>query len=181
MNIINFHNININNDICIICQEDLINEEYYTLKECKHKYHTNCIISWFRNGDSKCPLCGDKGIGFINNNSNYKFLSMKNLQTLIDIRHYINKKSNIDNNICIKLRKKYEIINELEDKLKLIKDEYNKYNINLKKELVNYNDAKKKIDIYKHKIRKIKWLIIAKKLIIINNTYIIPLIIPKYV
>ena len=51
-------------DICVICQEDLCGN-IYELPECGHKYHTNCIVTWFRNGSNRCPLCGNKGI---NNN-----------------------------------------------------------------------------------------------------------------
>lgn len=181
MNIINYHNINIEDDVCIICQENLINEECFTLKECKHKYHTNCIISWFRNGDSRCPLCGDKGIGYINNKENYRYLSMRNQQMLIDIRYYINRKSNLKNELCIKLRKKYEKLNELEEQLQTTKSEYNNYIRNLKNKLINYNEANNQINTFINKIKKTKWLIITKKLIIINNSYIIPLIIPKYI
>ena len=47
---------------CGICREELECSQCYTLPECNHRYHTNCIISWFRNGDSRCPYCGNKGI-----------------------------------------------------------------------------------------------------------------------
>ena len=42
---------------CSICLEDL-SDEIYTL-ECNHKFHTKCIIKWFRNDNSTCPLCKD--------------------------------------------------------------------------------------------------------------------------
>ena len=35
--------------MCSICHEEL-NGDIYTLPECNHKYHTNCIITWFRTG-----------------------------------------------------------------------------------------------------------------------------------
>ena len=43
------------NDICVICLSEL-GTDNYTL-ECNHKYHTKCIIEWFRKGQSNCPLC----------------------------------------------------------------------------------------------------------------------------
>ena len=44
---------------CMICL-DVIRESYnlYSL-ECSHKYHTKCIIDWFRSGSKTCPLCND--------------------------------------------------------------------------------------------------------------------------
>ena len=60
---INFLNINDNiNEECMICKEELTSQQCYTLPECKHTYHTACLISWFRNGDNRCPYCGNKGI-----------------------------------------------------------------------------------------------------------------------
>lgn len=47
-------------DICNICHENFEedgNNEY--ILECNHKYHSQCIIQWFRNGNSNCPLCND--------------------------------------------------------------------------------------------------------------------------
>jgi len=48
-------------DICSICHEDLDND-IYALPECNHKYHSNCIITWFRTGKKSCPLCNNLGI-----------------------------------------------------------------------------------------------------------------------
>tara|TARA_X000000950_G_scaffold285905_1_gene393161 strand:+ start:534 stop:1046 length:513 start_codon:yes stop_codon:yes gene_type:complete len=52
-------------NICCICHESLNNnnnesekKNVYKLPECSHCYHTECIITWFRNGHSTCPLCG---------------------------------------------------------------------------------------------------------------------------
>ena len=52
-----------NVDICAICHESL-NDELYTLPECNHTFHTNCIMTWFRapTGNNKCPLCNNSGI-----------------------------------------------------------------------------------------------------------------------
>jgi len=50
-------------DICCICHENL-ESETYTLPECNHTFHTNCIMTWFRapSGSNKCPLCNNSGI-----------------------------------------------------------------------------------------------------------------------
>ena len=43
---------------CSICLEE-ISDEYncHSLYECQHKFHTECIITWFRSGNQDCPLC----------------------------------------------------------------------------------------------------------------------------
>lgn len=65
--------INIQEDNCPICQEALSHEQTYELPECKHVFHTKCILEWFRtrpisvsyndlDTDGKCPCCGNRGI-----------------------------------------------------------------------------------------------------------------------
>ena len=36
-------------EICVICQDILDNGEtqFFTLPECSHCFHTNCIVTWF--------------------------------------------------------------------------------------------------------------------------------------
>jgi hypothetical protein len=62
-------------NICLICHDilDVTLEQPtqdqpqsnlpYAL-ECKHKYHANCIITWFRSGHANCPYCGDNGVNY---------------------------------------------------------------------------------------------------------------------
>lgn len=49
-------------EVCPICYEDLDSEDNNHTLECNHKYHTKCIIKWFRNSHSNCPLCNDNTI-----------------------------------------------------------------------------------------------------------------------
>ena len=59
-------------EICVICQDTLNKAPTYCLPECKHKFHTHCIVTWFRHrpssnehgsiADGRCPSCGNKGI-----------------------------------------------------------------------------------------------------------------------
>jgi len=51
-------------EICAICHEDM-ETDIYSLPECTHKYHTNCIMHWFRAGHNTCPLCNNTGINNI--------------------------------------------------------------------------------------------------------------------
>ena len=66
---------------CMICREELECSQCYTLPECNHRYHTNCLISWFRSGDQRCPYCGNKGINNKNvdtierNRSRFKYFN----------------------------------------------------------------------------------------------------------
>ena len=53
---------NDNNDICAICHDNLGEGDNYTLPECNHKFHTNCIMTWFRMKHDTCPLCNNRGI-----------------------------------------------------------------------------------------------------------------------
>ena len=66
---------NDSNDICAICHDNLGEDNVYTLPECNHKFHTNCIMTWFRAKHNTCPLCNNKGINAtraqINEQANY--------------------------------------------------------------------------------------------------------------
>ena len=57
-----------NEEQCSICLCDLCDEQSYQMPECNHKFHTNCIMHWFRDGNRKCPYCNNRGSG-INRNS----------------------------------------------------------------------------------------------------------------
>lgn len=50
-------------ETCSICTENIddFNSSQWTL-ECNHKFHTECIIQWFRRGNDTCPCCRDQGI-----------------------------------------------------------------------------------------------------------------------
>ena len=51
-------------DICAICRETLDdNSQVFSLPECEHKFHTECIVHWFRYGRQTCPLCNNNGAG----------------------------------------------------------------------------------------------------------------------
>ena len=55
-------------DLCVICydnldQPDEPGKQPFTIPECGHTFHQLCINSWFRQGNEKCPLCNDLGVG----------------------------------------------------------------------------------------------------------------------
>lgn len=44
-------------DKCAICLYDYNDTNSYSLKECKHKFHIECYISWCKISNGLCPLC----------------------------------------------------------------------------------------------------------------------------
>ena len=49
------------NNQCAICLETInSNDSSQSYKiDCNHEFHTDCIMKWFRLGNSNCPLCND--------------------------------------------------------------------------------------------------------------------------
>ena len=184
-NVMNVLNINFENQECMICREELQCEPCYTLPECNHTYHTNCLISWFRNGDSRCPYCGNNGINHKKDSNNYGFRRSRfhnhtsfESQYLSDIRKYAYLKSNNKNKICLDLRKKFEKIKSVEELLKIENENYKKFQDLLKTNPMIYNDAKKILCNHRKNKWKFQKQIMLEKFKLINNSYIIPLIIP---
>ena len=44
---------------CSICFSSIGDDEtqIYTVPGCNHRFHTNCIIPWYRVSDGSCPYC----------------------------------------------------------------------------------------------------------------------------
>lgn len=42
---------------CSICFSKMTPEDSHALEECNHRFHTNCILTWFRSKQDTCPLC----------------------------------------------------------------------------------------------------------------------------
>lgn len=61
-------NTDSSDNLCVICYDNLIQPNQpdkipFTIPECGHTFHQICINSWFRQGNEKCPLCNDLGVG----------------------------------------------------------------------------------------------------------------------
>ena len=56
----------IGEETCTICLNEFEDDEQcHCLDECNHKFHTKCIISWFRTA-STCPNCRDNTKDMVN-------------------------------------------------------------------------------------------------------------------
>lgn len=171
---------------CMICREELECTQCYTLPECNHRYHTNCLISWFRNGDPRCPYCGNKGVNNksidITDRFTNRYYSLKyKTQTLIDIKRFVFLKKYDTNKRCLEIRKQFDKIKVLEENYKNETLKLRELKQSLKDTPALYNEAKKNINSYRNKRWKITKQIRDEKFKIVNNSYIIPLIIPMCV
>ena len=49
--------INIHNE-CVICFEKMGDKNKYKIEECRHEFHSECLLSYFRvSNNTNCPLC----------------------------------------------------------------------------------------------------------------------------
>ena len=130
-------------DICLICHENYENKKEYTL-ECNHKYHTDCIMKWFRLGNEKCPLCNDKG----NNNNIGWFDRITKLSQCKQLARRKDCPTIVKTNIN-KLKK-------IENDFKIYKKNFQEFKNN-NKELINkYKQQYRKRWYYRRKIREIE-------------------------
>ena len=165
-------------NICSICLNDLNIEQIYTLPECNHKFHTNCITSWFRTGHNKCPCCNNEGLNG-GGDGGWGRLSTEN-----KIKYF--KSLSRKKNATKELKKHIEILKYKEKKVTDIIEEIKQYDNTNKG---TYNELikprmkllSKKFRL-KHIVRHYMWkicdttnicpLIIVKKKIIKNNIII---------
>ena len=134
---------NSTDDICLICHENYENKKEYTL-ECNHKYHTDCIMKWFRMGNKNCPLCNDQG-----NNINFNMYGR--ITKLSQLRQLTRRKDcpPVIKTAVNKLRKK-------ENDFKTYKTYFKNFVNNNKDIIKQYQQNLKKRRYYKSSIRKIQ-------------------------
>ena len=134
-----FNNMENNNNICVICHENIENEKY-TL-ECGHSYHCKCIMTWFRNKHDNCPLCNDKNFIKINP-------SFTRVNTIKQIKNLGKRKK------CpVFVKKILEKIKKIELNYNLKKKEIKLFENTYKNILSNYKNLKKKLILIARKIR----------------------------
>ena len=167
---INIHNIvhEEEPDKCIICLESLNSETQYSLPECSHSFHQNCIMHWFRDGNSKCPLCNNLGVNNVATHQTTHRWGM-HLEKYKLLRKFSRKKE-----APAILKKEVEKLKKLEEKQKeLVKE------LKILKTTVGvFSEMKKKHG----DIRNKKWRLhrqICSKKILIASLGIVPIIIAK--
>lgn len=123
---------NDNENLCSICLENINNEQNYILPECGHCFHTNCIMHWFRSGNTNCPYCNNNGINSTLFRGRYSIDRYKLLRRVSRNKNAPKQLKNIVNNLK-KLEKQYsenkkaiKNISEKEGVFKILKKEINK-------------------------------------------------------
>jgi|TARA_B100000886_G_scaffold316883_1_gene255793 hypothetical protein len=186
--------LNTVDDNCGICQMPLQRlgaEPLHTLKECKHTYHTECIVAWFRTRNNRCPLCGNSGInhyeeicGHFGTSSeifaNNSVMRRSSYLSQVHRERYTLLKNFSKEDVAPKILKSYiKKAEKAVQEYELILKQSKEFNHSLITDLTP-NQIKKKIT----SIRKQKWKkydnIINRKLDVLNLP-IIPVIIPQHV
>lgn len=146
------------NNICIICHENIEEGEKYTL-ECNHSYHCKCIMTWFRNKHDNCPLCNDKTYNKVNP-------SITNVNTIKQIKNLGRRKK------CpLFIKKALEKIKKVELKYKLQKEEIRMFEKTYKNLLNSYKKMKMALHILVRRIRRENANLLG--LVQVNPIYII--------
>ena len=136
-------------DICCICHENL-ESETYTLPECNHTFHTNCIMTWFRapSGSNKCPLCNNSGINKLKDLDNLHWSERQRAE-----ENYKKVRASSRRKDCPKhLKKMIEKLKELEKKQKDRIAEFKEFKISKQPDLT-VSEINKKFC----KFRQDKW------------------------
>jgi len=139
---INLFNLSLGSeDTCMICHESLTLFQKYKLPECNHEFHTHCVISWFRNGDSSCPYCRNKGINFTKTEHKYGWW-----ERTADTPIFKELKKICKNKDCPQiLINEFEKLNQLTNKYNLAKKEIQEYQIFIKDNPTIYAISRKHV------------------------------------
>ena len=183
-------------DICMICHDSLQSAQTYTLPECKHQFHTHCIVTWFRHRgcyelsndgmtknevDGKCPHCGNSGINNITTpiSSGLDYYRRSGFITQRQLHNFrIKKKEGKKKGAPALVKRHIQKLEDAQKKCALLEKEQNEFKKTLKTQDVNYNEAKKTMTMYRTKLWKLRAQISRIKRDIASYP-IVPLIIPK--
>jgi hypothetical protein len=176
------------NELCAICHENMNiidnNDVMYELPECKHYFHTICILTWFRCGHNTCPLCNNEGV----NDNNSMSLNLIN-NTLDNYSWQYKRKLLNDNYIEMRrlsrkkeapkiLKKKIEKLKKTEKQLKVLTKEVVSF-FNSKPENTTVKNIMSKVRIYRGKKSQLRSKICKMKTYIGLSNPVINIIIPQ--
>lgn len=164
--------IDFEKDICAICHENL-EDNIYQIPECNHKFHSECVITWFRMGKSKCPYCNTE-YAHKRKSTPPRHTYRRSLicEEYKDILNYSRRK-----NANPKIKKQVEKITKLNKSLITITKEF--------KELTKSDKPYKEVIKYKNKYSDKKWRLKKKiynlKRKVVSQVNIVPVIVQKKV
>lgn len=167
-----FDTKNNNEETCLICHDKLSSEPCHTL-ECSHEYHIDCIISWFRSGNTNCPYCNSKPENSSNNDETEFYYSRSEIKKKFSILKRFSKKKDFPKS----LKSKIDTILRNEEKLKELKEEIKE----IKNEVGTYSEIKKKHNKISSSIWRKTTDIHRKKKDLLTLVNIVPLTIIKSV
>ena len=159
---------------CPICYDNLKLEQQYTIPDCKHTFHTNCIVHWFRNGYSHCPLCNHCGLGTKKYATN-KVISIPNSIKNNKVKFKLIQAYVVKNNKPIWLKK---LLDDYNIQLDIIKTKKKKLHI-VKHKTGVYKDMYKECKTLEDQINKLEWKL-RKSEINILSFPLYPIIMVKY-
>jgi hypothetical protein len=102
-------------DLCTVCYTrfDEVQEDTHILSECGHKFHTSCIINWFRSdSNATCPLCRDDNYTRVGITDNYD--SKSRLALVLNYGRRLEAP--------VDLKKRISSLNKDKDKLQIAKE-----------------------------------------------------------
>ena len=157
-------------EICSICHDNL-DDNKYEIPECHHNFHSGCIIEWYRTGNIRCPYCNSTPTILDEEDDNYNGSSRRMIQNKYKIiSSYCRRKT-----ANVQIKKKVEVIQKLNDKIKEIDVEIT----NLKKEEGIFKEISAKLSSLGRSKWRIRHNIYQKKSDLIEMVNIIPYILKK--
>lgn len=148
-------------NICSICYEELEND-VYTIPECSHKFHIDCIATWWRTAHTSCPLCNHNGINYNDGANIFDKLDYRRAS------HYSRSKNAPED-----MKKLYQSIRQKQSKLQKLSNEVNEL-----KQTPGYKETARQVSNKQRAKWRLARTIRMEKFSLCRKRPVIPLIIP---